>query len=127
QLTIGRPELVAFGVQPCERDDVGAHILEAALQPHHEVRARMYRGEATDLDGVENAEHVQLPLLREVGRIGEEREGDVHRRTLSAGLGERLVRSDTDGYVEAAVAVAGARGGGLALEGSCENLRTHRH
>jgi hypothetical protein len=87
QLAVGRPELVARGVEPGERDDVGAYVVQVALEAHHEVRARVHGGESAYLHGVENAEHIELPLLGEVGGVGEEREGDVHRRKLSAGDG----------------------------------------
>ena len=42
------------------------------------MRARMHRGQRRDLQRVEHAEDVELSFLRQVRRVGEEREGDVH-------------------------------------------------
>jgi hypothetical protein len=49
-----------------------------SLQVHHEVRARVNRREAADLERIEYAEDVELPLLGEVGCVGEEGEGNLH-------------------------------------------------
>ena len=54
--------------------NVGARAREA----HDEVGTRMHRRQRADLHRVEDAEDVELPLLREIGSVGEERECDTH-------------------------------------------------
>jgi len=56
------------------------------------VRARMYRGNGGNLDGVKNAEDIQLPFLGQVRGVGEEGKGDMHGVKLTgeeAGNGKR--------------------------------------
>ena len=67
-----RAKLAAVGIDP-DRFVVGAFGSD-----HHERRPRVHGGEGADLECVEHAEDVELPLLREIRRVGEECEGDVH-------------------------------------------------
>ena len=61
-----------------------AHVERGAFEVHDEHGTRVQRGERADLKCVEHAEDVELPLLREVRCVGEEREGDVHAAKLAA-------------------------------------------
>ena len=50
---------------------------------HHEGGARVQRGQGHHLERVEHAKDVELPLLREVGGVGEESEGHMHPAKLA--------------------------------------------
>ncbi|MDQ4079394.1 MAG: hypothetical protein M3125_01430 [Gemmatimonadota bacterium] len=52
------------------RAGIGAPTLES----HDEVRARVDRGNVGHLHGIEDAENIELPLLREVGGVAEQGE-----------------------------------------------------
>ena len=43
-----------------------------------EVRARMHGGRIAHLQRVEHAQDVELSFLRHIGRVGKQREGDMH-------------------------------------------------
>ena len=74
ELSIRGPELVPLRVQPVERHGVRTDVFLAALEPHHEMRARMDGGQGAALHGVEDAQDVELSFLRNVRGVGEESE-----------------------------------------------------
>ena len=49
---------------------------------HDEMRAGMNGWQRRDLQRIEDAENIELSLLREVRRIGEEREGHLHHPNI---------------------------------------------
>jgi drug/metabolite transporter (DMT)-like permease len=57
------------------------HIERAAFQSNDEVGAWMNGGHRRHLDGVEDAEDVELSFLRQIRRVGKQRKGDVHDET----------------------------------------------
>ena len=50
------------------------------LDAHHKSGAWMQGRKLTHMDGIEDAEDVELPFLRDVRGVREEGEGDVHTR-----------------------------------------------
>ena len=94
-LAVGRPDLRAARADPGERQGVRAHIVGAGLEPHDERGARMHGGEVAHVQGVKDAENIELAFLREVGGVGEEGEGAVHGGKIrhEGGAGERPART----------------------------------
>jgi len=78
QLTRAVPELRAVRIDPTKRHSVCADVELRTLEVHDEMRARMYGGKRRDLQRVEHTEDVELPLLRQVRRVGEESERHLH-------------------------------------------------
>src|SRR5205085_8084438 len=72
----------AVRVDPAERDRVRADVELRALEVYHQVRSRMHGGKRRHLQCIEDAENVELPLLREVRRVGEERERHLHHPNI---------------------------------------------
>ena len=47
------------------------------------MRSGMNRRESANLQCIEHSEDVELPFLRQVGAVGEDGEGDMHRQKLA--------------------------------------------
>ena len=62
-------------------------IIGASLQPHDEMRARMYRRKSADSKCIEDAQYVELSLLGKVGAVSEYSERDVHRQKVEVRAG----------------------------------------
>lgn len=70
---------------------MGSNILRRPFEMHHEMRSRVDGGEIENLQRVEHAEDVELPVLGEIRRVGEERKGDVHPCNIDRRKGARLL------------------------------------
>jgi hypothetical protein len=69
-------------------------VVAVGFEPDDEMRSRMNGREARDLNGIENAKHIELSFLRKVGGIGENCEGDVHQVKVAAPSLARLAFAD---------------------------------
>ena len=78
----------------------------APLQADDAMGAGVNGGELPHLDCVEDAQDVELPFLRDVRRVGEESEGDMHAQTYPGCLPFGMAVSAT-GIVAAGDAAAG--------------------
>ena len=87
QFAVRGPQHLLRRVHPREAESVGTLIVGAALQPHHEMGARMHRWKSTDSKRVEDAEDVELSFLRKVGAVGEYSERDMHGQKVEVRAG----------------------------------------
>jgi hypothetical protein len=71
-------------IDPRESEVVLSRILEVALETHDKMSPWMNRRECADRERIEDAEDVELSLLREVCAIGENRKRNVHREKVEA-------------------------------------------
>jgi len=86
ELTVGRPEFGPARIDPSQRHGVASYIAAPPFESHDKVSAWMDGRERFHVYGVEHAEDVQLPFLRDISRVGEERKGDVHPETYGRRL-----------------------------------------
>ena len=71
-------DLAARVVHQLDQDGVIADLGAPALEPQHQMEARMDRREALDPDAVEDPQHRQLAVLVDDRVVADQRELDVH-------------------------------------------------